>query len=61
MLVIDKNAVSSTALHVMGFMVSRPGGRLKNADKLIYLGALKTSNLNKPHFQCMGKVFCVEF
>ena len=40
----------------------RPGGRLKNAYELLNLRALKISMLYKIHiFQCMGKIFCVEF
>ena len=36
--------------------------RLKNAHELLNLRALKISMLYKNHiFQCMGKMFCVEF
>ena len=39
-----------------------PGGRFKNAYELLNLRALKISMLYKSHiFQCMGKIFCVEF
>ena len=39
-----------------------PGGRFKNAYELLNLRALKMSMLHKNHiFQCMGKIFCVEF
>ena len=39
-----------------------PGGRFKKAYELLNLWALKFSPLNKIHiFQCMGKIFCVEF
>ena len=39
-----------------------PGGRFKKAYELLNLRALKFSPLNKIHiFQCMGKIFCVEF
>ena len=39
-----------------------PGGRFKNAYQLINLGAHKFSFLNQLHiFQCMGKIFSVEF
>ena len=39
-----------------------PGGRFKNAYELLNLRALKFSPANKMHiFQCMGKIFCVEF
>ena len=37
------------------------GGCLKNAYKLPNLKTLKFSPLNKHIFQCMGKIFCVEF
>ena len=38
------------------------GGHLKNAYELLNLKALKISMLYKNHiFQCMGKIFCVEF
>ena len=39
-----------------------PGGRFKNTNELLNLRALKFSPVNKIHlFQCMGKIFCVEF
>ena len=39
-----------------------PGGRFKNTYELLNLRALKISVLYKNHiFQCMGKIFCVEF
>ena len=39
-----------------------PGGRFKNTSELLNLRALKFSLVNKIHiFQCMGKIFCVEF
>ena len=39
-----------------------PGGRFKNTYELLNLRALKISKLHKNHiFQCMGKIFCVEF
>ena len=38
------------------------GGRFKNTYELLNLRALKISKLHKNHiFQCMGKLFCVEF
>ena len=41
---------------------SLPGGRFKNTYELLNLRALKISKLHKNHiFQCMGKIFCVEF
>ena len=40
----------------------RAGGRFKNVHELYNLRALKISILYKNNiFQCMGKVFCVEF
>ena len=37
-------------------------GRFKNTYELLNLRALKFSYVNKIHiFQCMGKIFCVEF
>ena len=39
-----------------------PGGRFKNTYELLNLRALKFSLVNKIHiFQCMGKIFCMEF
>ena len=39
-----------------------PGRRFKNAFELLNVRALKISMLYKNHnFQCMGKIFCVEF
>ena len=39
-----------------------PGGRFNNAYELLNLRALKISMLYKSHiFQCMGKIFWVEF
>ena len=39
-----------------------PGGRFKNTNELLNLTALKISMLYKNHiFQCMSKIFCVEF
>ena len=44
-------------VHWMG-----PGGRFKNTYELLSLRALKISMLYKNRtFQCMGKIFCVEF
>ena len=46
----------------MLFVDEQSGGRLKNAYELLNLRALKISMLYKNHiFQCMGKIFCVEF
>ena len=39
-----------------------PGGRFKNVFELLNLRSLKISMLYNNHiFQCMGKIFCVEF
>ena len=44
------------------YCTSSPGGRFKNTYELLNLRALKISKLHKNHiFQCMGKIFCVEF
>ena len=41
---------------------TRPGGRFKNAYELLNLRALQISMLYKNRiFQCMSKIFCVEF
>ena len=38
------------------------GGRFRNTYELLNQRALKFSYVNKIHiFQCMGKIFCVEF
>ena len=43
-------------------MSGGPWGRFKNTYELLNLRALKFSYVNKIHiFQCMGKIFCVEF
>ena len=42
--------------------VEKSRGRFKNTYELLNLRALKISKLHKNHiFQCMGKIFCVEF
>ena len=39
-----------------------PGGRFNKTYELLNLRALKISPVNKIHiFQCIGKIFCVEF
>ena len=44
------------------YMHQWTGGRFKKAYELLNLRALKFSPLNKIHiFECMGKIFCVEF
>ena len=49
-------------LHVFIILMIRSGGRLKNVYELLNLRALKISMLYKNHiFQCVGKIFCVEF
>ena len=48
--------------HVCLVRVSSSGGRFKNTYELLNQRALKFSYVNKIHiFQCMGKIFCVEF
>ena len=43
-------------------MTQVAGGRLKNTYELLNLRALKFPPVNKIYiFQCMGKIFCVEF
>ena len=43
-------------------LLDPPGGRFKNPYELLNLRALKISMLYKSHiFQCMSKIFCVEF
>ena len=47
---------------IKSFYVEYQGGRFKNTYELLNLRALKISKLHKNHiFQCMGKIFCVEF
>ena len=54
--------MSSTRLSYLTVTFEAPGGRFKNTYELLNLRALKISKLHKNHiFQCMGKVFCVEF
>ena len=44
------------------FILLDSGGRFKNAYELLTLRALKISMFHKRFtFQCMGKIFCVEF
>ena len=48
----------------LGFVAGwwKSGGRFKNTYELLNLSALKFSHVNKIHiFQCMGKIYCVEF
>ena len=46
----------------MNWIIIDSGGRFKNAYELLNLRALKISMLYKIcSFQCMGKIFCVEF
>ena len=49
--------------HPMTFVLhSSAGGRFKKTYELLNLRALKISPVNKIHiFQCMSKIFCVEF
>ena len=49
-------------LWIFKSMTPCAGGRFKNTYELLNLRALKISKLHKNHiFQCMGKIFCVEF
>ena len=42
--------------------ITSPGGRFKNVYELLNLRALKIPMLDKNRiFQCMSKIFCVEF
>ena len=42
--------------------IQQSGGRFKNEYELLNLRALKISMLYKNHvYQCMDKIFCVEF
>ena len=54
---------AGTLMAIPLFILSAsPGGRFKNTYELLNLRALKISKLHKNHiFQCMGKIFCVEF
>ena len=45
-----------------GWDLGGGGGGVKNIYELIIIKALKYSSQGKIHiFQCMGKIFCVEF
>ena len=56
------NYLSMLALTLIHVSRGDPGGRFKNVYELLNLRALKISVLYKNHiFQCMGKIFCVEF
>ena len=45
-----------------GTVTHSSGGHFKNTYELLNPRALKMSTLYKNHiFQCMGKIFCVEF
>ena len=47
---------------MLPWFLTLPGGHFKNTYELLNLRAFKFSPLNKIyHFQCMGKIFCVEF
>ena len=51
-----------TLKRIVTCYIHHPGGRFKNTYELLNLRALKISKLHKNHiFQCMGKIFCVEF
>ena len=54
--------VSASICWYSGITFLWPGGRFKNAYELLNLRALKILMLFISHiFQCMGKIFCVEF
>ena len=64
----DFNPRDNTQGQTLGIISYHPcadvdtGGRFKNTYELLNLRALKFSPVNKIHiFQCMGKIFCVEF
>ena len=47
---------------IVGPILVETGGRFKNTYELLNVRALKFSPVNRIHiFQCMGKIFCVEF
>ena len=55
-------AVIGSQIVTVYTVVIASGGRFKNTYELLNLRALKCSPVNKIHiFQCMGKMFCVEF
>ena len=60
---INNNTFSFTKiLDIKSLVLRRSGGRFKNTYELLNLRALKFSPVHKIHiFQCMGKIFCVEF
>ena len=56
--------MSNGIAHQTIFIVTQypcSGGRFKNVYELLILRALKFSMSHKNIFQCMGKIFCVEF
>ena len=49
-------------MHGSSWHIWGGGGRFKNTYELLNLRALELSSVNKIHiFQCMYKIFCVEF
>ena len=59
---IDDKPLPEPMLTQFSDAYTGPGGRFKNTYELLNLRALKISKLHKNHiFQCMGKIFCVEF
>ena len=57
---IEDQTTRQAHIHDLTHIV--PGGRFKNTYELLNLRALKFSYVNEIHiFQCMGKIFCVEF
>ena len=50
------------SLRLLPSLLECSGGRFKKTYELLNLRALKISPVNKIHiFQCMSKIFCVEF
>ena len=57
-----QNAWMVQEVEILPYGRQGSGGRFKNTYELLKLRALKSSPVNKIHiFQCMGKIFCVEF
>ena len=61
-LLAGRSPLSLIGAHDVWWSYEMAGGRFKKAYKLLNLRALKFSPVNKMHiFQCMDKIFCVEF
>ena len=60
--IIHKGQINNFPSSYSPFWMTSSGGRFKKTNELLNLRALKISPVNKIHiFQCMGKIFCVEF